>query len=1116
MADKNFFEQFDTPGAPNGVIITKPTTAKSAYETAIAQAQANNAPAIQAADARIKNAQAAELERKNAEAAADAAAAAMKPTGKMRIEDVPAAARPIVSAMLAGNLPVGARSVTSPQMLPYLQMAINVDPNFSAATFPARAAATKQLADMKSTGGYLTSLAANIDHSREEETAIQRLNNPGGWYGRMGGAALHNWLYNQGGPAGAQFDQANRVYSGEQVKSIVGNVGSAGGGSALADRQDAEKAISASMPIDAQRAALRTGAMQNYQKFRDADQAFIRTMGTHIPNALSQEQAAQLLHLMRMQEDGTEGPIPKDIDPAFVALATGGRNTPPPGAGSTPHDPNGFDPGANGGGGNVGVATGGSKTVYDQGNSAMIDRLIRAGATPAQINAALPPGTTPVDAPKVLSWQRYLKQHPDYRGSTGQSTHEEPTSFLNRVAGSGPSAAVMGAVNGATAGFSDEIGAGIGALAGGNYSQIRDDLDARKKALAKAHPYADILGNVVGGAGALALPGAAIARAGTAGILAPAAIALDSGYGALYGAGENNQNRLGGAIFGGVLGGLTGVGGRGVGAAAGLFGRSRAGQVIGQKFGDLTGHGYTPPPPALGPAERAAYSAADKAGISGIQAQLSEAQRLSLPMSLADTTPELTSLAGAAVRRSPTAAKYAKDVLEPRSLAQVDRFGHAVIRDLGPTANVPQLSQDLMTQARTAAGPLYDRAYAQPTVSTPEIDSLLATPFGRDALARAKTIIANERGSPTELGITQDAAGNPVLNPQPGAAISRSLMARQELDAAQATYRADRSPSTVALVEKAREELRQAQLAVSMSPDPNAVASAPGYHTKALDYVKQGMDDVIEQSRDQFGRLQMTPALRAQNDVKSSLLNEMDRLNPHYGDARAAYAGPMQSRDALALGGDAAKMDPQELALGVSGKTPEQLGQVQLGYRSALTGQADSMRFQRNPFDAILNTPDAESRLATVYPGNPGNANLLRQRDLEARLAQTNSEVLSGSPTAKRGIADRAFDLAAGPTLAMDASMMAMGHHAPLTTMALFGAKGLKSAYERYGQRLSVAKADDLAPLLINTDPNASAMTLNAIAARQQAYFDAVQASRRKVQVPTGMFAAAAGAQMVR
>lgn len=342
MQSKNFFDQFETK--PSGVVITKPTTPKSLAETTIAEAQARNAPTIQAADARIKNAQAAEIERKNADAAAEDAAARIRPTGKLRLDQLPDSARPIVSAMLAGNLPVGARSVTSPQMLPYLQMAINVDPNFSAATFPARAAATKQLADMKSTGGYLTSLAANIDHSKEEEAAIQRLNNPGGVVGRWGGAALHNWLINEGGPAGAQFNQANRVYSGEQVKSIVGNVGSAGGGSALADRQDAERAISASMPIDAQRAALRTGAMQNYQKFRDADQGFMRTMGTHIPNALSQEQAAQLLHLMRLREDGTEGPIPNDVDPGFVALATGAV-TPPPGSGNSNPPPGSRRPG---------------------------------------------------------------------------------------------------------------------------------------------------------------------------------------------------------------------------------------------------------------------------------------------------------------------------------------------------------------------------------------------------------------------------------------------------------------------------------------------------------------------------------------------------------------------------------------------------------------------------------------------------------------------------------------------------------------------------------------------------------------------------------------------------
>jgi hypothetical protein len=1104
MADKNFFDQFDPP-AQSGVIITKRVTPKDTAETISAQAKAAHAESESAATARIKNAEAAALERKNAEADAEDQATRMRPNGHMTIDQVPASARPIVSALLAGNLPVGARSITSPKMLPYLQMAINIKPDFSAATFAAKANAIKQLSDMKSTGGYLNSLTANIDHSREEESAINGLNNPGGLYGRMGGAALHNWLYNQGGVTGTTFNQANRVFSGEQVKSIVGSAGSGGANTALADRQDAEKAIGMSMPIDAQRAALRTGALQNYQKFQSVDQANMRALGTHIPDPMNQEQAKQLLHLMRLKGDGTEGPIPDNVDPSFIALATGHGGPGIGGGGAVP-------PGAGGSGGGGGpntpggpLATGGTKVERNPKREQALDALLRAGADDATINSTSQAlGGMGFD-PKELARMRDAVGK-GYKGGTFDTSVSAPTTLLNRMAASPVGTALGATADAALGGTSDEIASALG---GGDMA----DLNARKQAAFSQNPKSAFAGQAVGTIGAMSALGGLGKLAGVSRFIPQ--VAGDIGFGIASGAGQNNDDRLGGGIAGGIggLGGnLLGAGlSRGVGALA----RTDTGLAVTNATRGMFGKSNIAPASPLSSGESTVLSAINKSDPTAVRTSLSEARDMGVPMSLADTNPNLTELAGQAVRRSPSAAQIGENALFSRGRGQYDRFTGAVDRNLGPTANIPQLSADLTAQARTAAAPHYDRAYSSPVPGTPELDAVLGTPFGQTAVGRARTIAANERRSPSELGFAQDAQGNTVLNPMPNQAIADHLGARAELDASQEAYRAARNGTgdvngARQRVEAARDGVRKAEAALSVAPDPSKPASVPGYTTQTLDYVKRGMDDALEEKRNPItGRLVLDEAGRAQNGVRSQLLSEVDRWNPAYQDARQAYAGPMGSRDALARGSDAYSLSPQELAMQVVNQSPEHFGQMQLGYRGAMIDHAGRVRDSSNPWDATLGSPVARQRLDAMYPDNPGVQNLNRQAELEKGMQQTTNSVLGNSRTARNLIADQAFSENPVFETALHAGSAALtgGASLPVSGAMLAGA-GMKDRVKGFIGQRAISRANDVAPLVLNTDPSQSLTTMSDLASKQQAWQDFIAATTPK---KFGMFGAGAG-----
>ncbi|MFV3517380.1 hypothetical protein ACNJD8_22475, partial [Mycobacterium tuberculosis] len=98
-------------------------------------------------------------------------------------------------------------------------------------------------------------------------------------------------------------------------------------------------------------------------------------------------------------------------------------------------------------------------------------------------------------------------------------------------------------------------------------------------------------------------------------------------------------------------------------------------------------------------------------------------------------------------------------------------------------------------------------------------------------LGRARTIAANERRSPEELGFAFNEDGSVRLNPRPNDAIARHLAARADLNDAQAVYKAARSdPNANADLAReqmlaARERLRQAERGLAAAPDPSMPAS---------------------------------------------------------------------------------------------------------------------------------------------------------------------------------------------------------------------------------------------------------------------------------------------------
>jgi hypothetical protein len=575
-------------------------------------------------------------------------------------------------------------------------------------------------------------------------------------------------------------------------------------------------------------------------------------------------------------------------------------------------------------------------------------------------------------------------------------------------------------VQGATFGLSDEISGLAGALADAvaaplssrvdfnpkkSYEAWRDRERERVATTRKENPWLGTGMELLGGI--TTLPTGVIKGAGNLKNAVKAGAKTGSVQGGVagFGYGEGGSNSAVGAGLGAATGGV-------LGAAIPALVRPIA-------RGVTAARDYVSPRLGVGREIVARAIAEDKLTPRQAGQALQEARGRGVPLMLGDLGDNLRGLTGSLSRKPGPSRTLIKKAVDARQMGQGERVRSAIERDLGPIPNTLEVSDDLIASGRAAAAPLYEQAYAAPAVTTPEIESLLSTPFGRSALARARVIAANERRNPATLGFALDDSGNVVLNPvgvnQHGAVAA----ARSELDQASGILEAARrrasggagNGSLQPLIDRekvARMNLDAAMADLNQLPTAGVASEVRGYTPQTLDYVKRGMDDVLEERRDQFGRLRLDEAGRAENAVRANFLNEVDRLNPAYAAARAAYAGPASANQAMLAGKKAANASPEEIERMIAGLPEANRGQFALGYRSALGEVLDRRVDGADKVTAMLGSPRKRAALARAMGANADLERFLTTMGDERMANETYRAVSTGSPTANR-LADDAL-----------------------------------------------------------------------------------------------------------
>jgi hypothetical protein len=374
---------------------------------------------------------------------------------------------------------------------------------------------------------------------------------------------------------------------------------------------------------------------------------------------------------------------------------------------------------------------------------------------------------------------------------------------------------------------------------------------------------------------------------------------------------------------------------------------------------------------------------------------------------LADLGPNTRALAGHVSRQPGAARDIAVNFTRDRQLGQGDRIQAAVGRDLGPTTDTYAESDRLLQQARATAGPLYDKFHALPSRTSDELQSLINTPAGKVALAKARTIALNDRVDPNKLGFT--------LNDQ-------------------------------------------GEVALAKNPSP-----------QTLDYVKQGIDDALEDYRSQLtGKLNLTPLGRSIENVRKNFVGEMDRLYPgDYKAARQAYAGPVQLRDALQDGRDALHKTPAQINQRLQNLSDAEHQQYALGLRSAISDSLNKAGDYADKARKLIGTPEKRAVLQQVFSKDSDVGRFLDTIGQEGAGNETYATVNSGSHT-QRLASEDAFN--------SDENLLAAAGHVghalatgnPLRLLPLAAGNAFKFGVGNAAQRAR----EDAASMLFTTSPN--------------------------------------------
>lgn len=462
---------------------------------------------------------------------------------------------------------------------------------------------------------------------------------------------------------------------------------------------------------------------------------------------------------------------------------------------------------------------------------------------------------------------------------------------------------------------------------GETYRKSRQEIKDEYTQAKEQRPLATLAGEVTGAVAPAFLPGGqtVAARVGTGKL--GARVAKSAGAAAVpsaiygFGSGEGTEDRLKSAA-------AYGAGGAVIGAALPLAGAGL------RKLSD-TYKAYKKP-------------AEDKAA----QIVLKRLQKDNLDPKALDKVfrdgaliegagPSTTRLAEGVGQIPGEATTTTEKFFESRLSGSTQRAKKAIKKSISSKDDFYGTLDDIFEKGQAKAKPLYDKAY-QSSVDSKEIDRVLNTPAGKQALRQAVTKMQNDQ---TLVGVPDKELGE---------------LARQ-----------------LEVIDKG--------------------GVAKGLKLRTLDYVKRSLDDMIETSK----RAGEKDNVRILAGLKSKLVNELDNAVPVYKQARKVSGDYLSNADALEKGREFLKSDADTLLREFKefGETEKKMFKV--GISRSVRDQIENTFDEGNYVRKIIGKEENRSKLKAVL-GEKEYKELVTSLNAEDKLFKLRNQILKGSQTARR------------------------------------------------------------------------------------------------------------------
>ena len=392
-------------------------------------------------------------------------------------------------------------------------------------------------------------------------------------------------------------------------------------------------------------------------------------------------------------------------------------------------------------------------------------------------------------------------------------------------------------------------------------------------------------------------------------------------------------------------------------------------------------------------------------------------QKLGPEGKLIDVGENVRGLGRAAAGQPGKGKAIAVDMLEARQEGQGARLVDAVNKALDPTGDYAASVTALQGTRKAMAKPLYDAAYAKEITPSERLISLFRRPALTKAWEKARTIAANDGDPLPDNLFTTRPDGGQVVN-------------------------------------------------------TDALKSV-----KLLDYVKRGLDDLVETKRDPVtGKIQ-GEVQKGIDRLRKEYIRAVDLLAPEYKVARAAWSGPSRSLEMMDRGRRFVRAD-QEITAG------------------QLARMADDEKFffrmgaARQIRDTIFNTPDGTNaarrifgselkrqRLRAVFPDDESFDTFRKTITQETEMFRTRATVSprSGSQTDLRAAERDDLAIEAGAAI-KELAVGNTGNAALRFMKGLFGAEA----------RMTPKQAEELSRALFANDPETNRKIINALVLSRQ------------------------------